>query len=107
SADTAMEDGEAEDATNPDDEAMMAMMGLNGFGTTKGRHVEGNQEGSVNIKKMRTWRQYMNRCVLYIFNVHVSHITFKQSRRIQQVNRYLPRQGSYAKVFILQASRQN
>jgi len=40
---------------------MMAMMGLTGFGTTKGKQVEGNQEGSVQIKKMRTWRQYMNR----------------------------------------------
>lgn len=27
----------------------------------QGKHVEGNQEGSVNVKKMRTWRQYMNR----------------------------------------------
>lgn len=42
---------------------MMAMMGLpvQGFGTTKGKHVEGNQEGAANVKKMRTWRQYMNR----------------------------------------------
>jgi hypothetical protein len=28
----------------------------------QGKAVEGNQEGSVNIKKLRTWRQYMNRC---------------------------------------------
>ncbi|KAL1735178.1 hypothetical protein EV714DRAFT_243973, partial [Schizophyllum commune] len=41
--------------------AMMQMMGLSGFGTTKNKHVEGNQEGAVDIKKMRTWRQYMNR----------------------------------------------
>ena len=66
-----------------DDAAMMAMMGVTGFGTTKvgisricdlrplthlpnfqGKHVEGNQEGTVNIKKTRTWRQYMNRFVL-------------------------------------------
>ncbi|KAI0709302.1 hypothetical protein C8Q76DRAFT_786104 [Earliella scabrosa] len=55
------EEGEAMDATNDDDAAMMAMMGLTGFGTTKGKHVEGNQEGAVDVKKMRTWRQYMNR----------------------------------------------
>lgn len=29
----------------------------------QGKHVEGNQEGSADVKKMRTWRQYMNRCV--------------------------------------------
>ncbi|KAI0093869.1 hypothetical protein BDY19DRAFT_281043 [Irpex rosettiformis] len=55
------EEGEAMDATNEDDAAMMAMMGLTGFGTTKGKRVEGNQEGSANVKKIRTWRQYMNR----------------------------------------------
>lgn len=49
------------DATNADEEGMMAAMGLTGFGTTKGKHVEGNQEGFVDIKKIRTWRQYMNR----------------------------------------------
>ncbi|PCH38029.1 DUF1777-domain-containing protein [Wolfiporia cocos MD-104 SS10] len=55
------EEGEEMDAANEDDADMMAMMGLSGFGSTKGKHVEGNQEGSVQIKKMRTWRQYMNR----------------------------------------------
>ncbi|TCD68893.1 hypothetical protein EIP91_009443 [Steccherinum ochraceum] len=55
------EEGEEMEATNADDEAMMAMMGMSGFGSTKGKHVEGNQEGSVDVKKMRTWRQYMNR----------------------------------------------
>ncbi|KAF6764834.1 U4/U6.U5 small nuclear ribonucleoprotein 27 kDa protein, partial [Ephemerocybe angulata] len=49
------------EAENEDDTAMMAMMGLSGFGTTKGKHVIGNQEGAANIKKVRTWRQYMNR----------------------------------------------
>ncbi|KAI0273550.1 hypothetical protein BC834DRAFT_815946 [Gloeopeniophorella convolvens] len=44
-----------------DDEAMMAMMGMAGFGSTKGKHVEGNQEGTADVKKIRTWRQYMNR----------------------------------------------
>ncbi|KAJ3503970.1 hypothetical protein NLJ89_g8191 [Agrocybe chaxingu] len=28
---------------------------------TQGKHVEGNQEGAANVKKQRTWRQYMNR----------------------------------------------
>ncbi|KAI0374956.1 DUF1777-domain-containing protein [Pilatotrama ljubarskyi] len=55
------EEGEAMEATNDDDAAMMALMGLTGFGSTKGKHVDGNQEGAANIKKMRTWRQYMNR----------------------------------------------
>ncbi|KAF5391413.1 hypothetical protein D9757_001950 [Collybiopsis confluens] len=44
-----------------DEAAMMAAMGMSGFGTTKGKHVEGNQEGASNLKKTRTWRQYMNR----------------------------------------------
>lgn len=43
------------------DQAMMAAMGFGGFGSTKAKHVEGNQEGAVHIKKQRTWRQYMNR----------------------------------------------
>jgi len=49
------------DATNDDEAAMMAVMGMAGFGTTKGKQIEGNQEGAVHVKKMRTWRQYMNR----------------------------------------------
>jgi len=40
---------------------MMSAMGIAGFGSTKGKQVEGNQEGGVKIKKIRTWRQYMNR----------------------------------------------
>ncbi|KAF8894679.1 hypothetical protein BD779DRAFT_1669149 [Infundibulicybe gibba] len=55
------EEGEEMDAVNDDDAAMMAMMGMQGFGSTKGKQVDGNQEGSVAVKKMRTWRQYMNR----------------------------------------------
>lgn len=63
-----------------DDADMMAMMGMSGFGSTKvkrwksseelklnfpqGKQVEGNQEGGVKIKNVRTWRQYMNRYVL-------------------------------------------
>jgi len=56
-----VEEGEEMDAVNDEDVAVMAMMGLAGFGSTKGKHVEGNQEGTMSIKKMRTWRQYMNR----------------------------------------------
>ncbi|KAH9483982.1 U4/U6.U5 small nuclear ribonucleoprotein 27 kDa protein [Psilocybe cubensis] len=63
--DHAEEEGEAVDNANDDEAAMMAMMGVTGFGSTKsnvqGKHVAGNQEGAVNIKKERTWRQYMNR----------------------------------------------
>lgn len=56
------EDGEAmDDIVDDDEQAMMTMMGVSGFGSTKGKHVTGNQEGGVNIKKERTWRQYMNR----------------------------------------------
>jgi len=55
------EEGEEMDDTNEDDAAMMAMMGMAGFGSTKGKVVEGNQEGAASIKKVRTWRQYMNR----------------------------------------------
>ncbi|KAI0288185.1 hypothetical protein BC826DRAFT_1107890 [Russula brevipes] len=51
------EEGEAMEAVNDDDEAMMAMMGLNGFGSTKGQHVVGNQDGGAHVKKPRTWRQ--------------------------------------------------
>jgi len=55
------EDGEAMEDLNDDDAAMMTAMGLDGFGSTKGKHVEGNQEGATDVKKTRTWRQYMNR----------------------------------------------
>ncbi|KAG6831173.1 hypothetical protein H0H92_012313 [Tricholoma furcatifolium] len=64
----APDEGDAMDAENDDDAAMMAMMGLSGFGSTKGKSVEGNQEGAVYVKKQRTWRQYMNRwvCILVL-----------------------------------------
>ena len=79
------EDGEAmDDANDDDDAAMMAIMGLSNFGSTKvcrwyhligvklifhawqRQAVAGNQEGAVNIKKVRTWRQYMNRWVVFL-----------------------------------------
>jgi len=56
------EEGETVDDAAPEDtDAIMAAMGLSGFGSTKGKPVEGNQEGAANVKKIRTWRQYMNR----------------------------------------------
>ncbi|KAF9477365.1 hypothetical protein BDN70DRAFT_881267 [Pholiota conissans] len=55
------ENGEAMEEDNDEDDAMMTMMGVAGFGSTKGKHVAGNQEGGADIKKVRTWRQYMNR----------------------------------------------
>jgi hypothetical protein len=79
------------EAENDEDAAMRAMMGFSGFDSTKvrialsviiwfmwnvltgtarnvfqGKPVVGNQEGTVNVKKQRTWRQYMNRCVSII-----------------------------------------
>jgi len=39
----------------------MAALGFGGFGSTKGKHVPGNEAGLANVKKERTWRQYMNR----------------------------------------------
>ncbi|KAG9081203.1 hypothetical protein FRC07_014578, partial [Ceratobasidium sp. 392] len=44
-----------------DEAQMMAAMGFGGFDSTKGKAVVGNQQGAANIKKQRTWRQYMNR----------------------------------------------
>jgi len=55
-----MEPEEGEDVEDAD-AAMMASMGFAGFGTTKQKLVDGNQEGAVDIKQQRTWRQYMNR----------------------------------------------
>lgn len=51
---------EGEDTTDADSQ-MMQMLGFGGFDSTKGKPVAGNQSGAVNIKKQRTWRQYMNR----------------------------------------------
>lgn len=54
------EEGESMDVEDTEQD-MMALMGFGGFDSTKGKPVVGNQEGAVNIKKQRTWRQYMNR----------------------------------------------
>ncbi|KAF8590590.1 hypothetical protein K439DRAFT_1651218 [Ramaria rubella] len=63
SEDAQVEPGEEQEVieTNETDTDMMALMGFGGFDTTKGKPVQGNQEGAVDIKKQRTWRQYMNR----------------------------------------------
>ncbi|CAO1616173.1 unnamed protein product [Sympodiomycopsis kandeliae] len=58
------EDGsveEEQEAGPTADEDMMAAMGFGGFGTTKNHKVDGNASGGANVKKERTWRQYMNR----------------------------------------------
>ncbi|CAG8443643.1 6193_t:CDS:2, partial [Acaulospora morrowiae] len=52
------------DDMNLDDDpeqAMMKLMGLTGFGSTKGKKVQGNDFAAVSIKKQRQYRQYMNR----------------------------------------------
>ncbi|KAG8764292.1 hypothetical protein FRC11_005096 [Ceratobasidium sp. 423] len=56
-------DGEIEEGEDmeEDEMQMMAAMGFGGFDTTKGKTVSGNQQGAANVKKQRTWRQYMNR----------------------------------------------
>ncbi|KAF8508031.1 hypothetical protein BU17DRAFT_100060 [Hysterangium stoloniferum] len=48
-------------AAEGEEEDRMAAMGFGGFGATKGKPVIGNQEGGVEIKNQRTWRQYMTR----------------------------------------------
>lgn len=40
---------------------MMRKMGFGGFGTTKGKKVEGNIGGMAKVNKPRKYRQYMNR----------------------------------------------
>ncbi|KAJ9098921.1 hypothetical protein QFC20_005836 [Naganishia adeliensis] len=59
--DSDAEEGASDEGEEDAEAAAMAAMGFGGFGTTKGKHREGNAEGGANIKKERTWRQYMNR----------------------------------------------
>ncbi|KAH9901970.1 hypothetical protein F4778DRAFT_134259 [Xylariomycetidae sp. FL2044] len=67
SADTPRSEGEAmdedDDLVVEDDglNAMQAMMGFGGFGTTKGTKVAGNNAGGVRKEKKSEYRQYMNR----------------------------------------------
>jgi len=42
-------------------DAMQAMLGFGGFGTTKGQKVLGNNVGAVRKEKKTEYRQYMNR----------------------------------------------
>jgi len=42
-------------------DAMKALIGFGGFGSTKGKKVEDNYSGFVALKKPRQYRQYMNR----------------------------------------------
>lgn len=53
------EDGEMEE-DDPDAAAMAEMLGFSGFSTSKNQKRP-NAEGAADIKKQRTWRQYMNR----------------------------------------------
>jgi hypothetical protein len=48
----------------------------------EGQHVTGNQEGSTNVKKPRTWRQYMNRYVYsQMWPVRVRDVALTLCRR--------------------------
>ncbi|WFD06205.1 hypothetical protein MVES1_001547 [Malassezia vespertilionis] len=44
-----------------DADQIAAMMGFGNFGSSKGKPVEENTEGYAEVRKERTWRQYMNR----------------------------------------------
>ena len=58
-----MDEDEEEDVVVEDDglDAMQAMMGFGGFGTTKNQKVLGNNVGAVRKEKKTEYRQYMNR----------------------------------------------
>jgi len=43
------------------DEQLQAMGFPTGFGTTKGKHVQGNIDGGADVVKQRKFRQYMNK----------------------------------------------
>lgn len=109
------EEGEEMDDTNEDDAAMMAMMGMAGFGSTKvcvmvmipimegslcvkGKLVEGNQEGGASVKKVRTWRQYMNRYLIKALFLPIALLTciYIQTGRFQQV-----RYSTFTKLLII------
>lgn len=54
---------DADDLVVEDDgmDAMQAMLGFGGFGTTKNQKVLGNNVGAVRKEKKTEYRQYMNR----------------------------------------------
>ncbi|KAK5662804.1 hypothetical protein OQA88_6214 [Cercophora sp. LCS_1] len=58
-----MDEDETEDVIVEEDglDAMQAMLGFGGFGTTKGQKVLGNNVGAVRKEKKTEYRQYMNR----------------------------------------------
>ena len=52
--------GGGEDGEEDDMEAQMRlMMGFGGFGTTKEKHIPGNNAGTARIEKKAEYRQYM------------------------------------------------
>ena len=64
SAGAAADDSD-DDEVDEEQQRMMAMMGIGGFGTTKGKAVSDNQlsasSGAAQKNKARKYRQYMNR----------------------------------------------
>lgn len=44
-----------------DEKEMLRVMGFGTFDTTKGKKVEGNNQGDVHVILKRKYRQYMNR----------------------------------------------
>ena len=52
---------EKEDTDLPVQDDMISLMGFAGFGSTKGKHVEGSKGGSAKKEKKSEYRQYMNR----------------------------------------------
>lgn len=58
-----MDEDEEDDVVVEDDglDAMAAMMGFGGFGSTKGKKILGNNVGAVKKEKKTEYRQYMNR----------------------------------------------
>lgn len=55
------QDEEDVEVENGGMDAMAAMMGFGGFGTTKGKQIAGNNMGAVRKEKKTEYRQYMNR----------------------------------------------
>lgn len=50
-----------EDDSNDADDAMIALMGFSGFGTTKGKHVTAAKGGRAQLSAPVTARQFLNR----------------------------------------------
>ena len=58
-----MEEDDKDDLVVEEDglDAMQAMLGFGGFGTTKGQKILGNNVGAIRKEKKTEYRQYMNR----------------------------------------------